>query len=186
MATGIGGLIALTLRAHGRLLDVPLIIQGPVLWGLEHRFFPKALRNLPPLRAVVRWLLKQRWFQQRFVRKHLQRVPDEALVQGFFAGYEACAAFEDFFAWLTPSLLRELEQAFAEHPDRRSEILVWWGDHDTVVTLRELEQTQAALDTVWPLRRFADWGHYPMLDQPQEWVQALAHEMATSHAFSTP
>src|SRR5437588_686507 len=36
-ATGIGGLTALCLRARGEHLDIPLLLQAPVLWGLEHR-----------------------------------------------------------------------------------------------------------------------------------------------------
>jgi hypothetical protein len=30
----------------------------------------------------------------------------------------------------------------------------------------------------WPVRRFATWGHYPMLDDPDGWVRALDDVLA--------
>ena len=43
-ATGIGGLIAIALRARGRLRDIPLVLQAPVLWGLERRLLPRLMQ----------------------------------------------------------------------------------------------------------------------------------------------
>ncbi|HZM52757.1 MAG TPA: hypothetical protein VFE68_19795, partial [Vicinamibacteria bacterium] len=49
-ATGIGALLAVTLRAQRRLGPHPLVLQGPVLWGLEHRWMPRLARaGLAPL-----------------------------------------------------------------------------------------------------------------------------------------
>src|SRR2546428_8351068 len=94
----------------------------------------------------------------------------------FFEGYARCAAFSDLFAWFTPSLLRCLEGRLAARPESVRDVTVWWGARDRVVTPRELRWTEQALGTSWPLSVFPDWGHYPMIDAPQAWAQALARE----------
>ena len=150
-ATGIGGLLALCLRARGELLRRPLILQGAVLWGLERRWFPKLMR-IPPLRALgVRWL-----------RRRSNPV----------GGYRECAHVGDFFRWLTPSLLRELEPKLTG--DAVDHIEAWWGGRDRVVPVRESQITQERLKTSWPLRVFPEWGHYPMIEDPQGWCDVLA------------
>ena len=52
-ATGIGGLLALCLRARGELGATPILLQAPVFWGLEHRWMPKLMR-LRPAQAAMR------------------------------------------------------------------------------------------------------------------------------------
>ncbi|HVF10311.1 MAG TPA: hypothetical protein VNA16_05890 [Abditibacteriaceae bacterium] len=42
---GIGGLLALCLRAEGLVCQVPLLLQAPVPWGLEHRLLPPLMRR---------------------------------------------------------------------------------------------------------------------------------------------
>ena len=86
--------------------------------------------------------------------------------QAFFEGYAQCAALPDFFRWLTPALLRQLEAGFAAHPERLTNISVWWGGQDKVVGLQELRWTEGALHTAFPVRTFPEWGHYPMIDDP--------------------
>ncbi len=187
-ASGIGGLIALSLRERGGLA-IPLIFQGPVLWGLEHRLFPKFMRS-GAVRAALKRLIAWSPIQRRFVRKHLQRPLEADLFARFFEGYARCAAFDDFFRWMTPALLRELERGFAAHPDRLTGIQMWWGLRDTVVSLKELEQTETALGHRFARQVFPDWGHYPLLDHPEEWARALGHALEQSladpnHATST-
>jgi pimeloyl-ACP methyl ester carboxylesterase len=177
-ATGIGGLLALCLRGRGEHLDVPLLLQAPVLWGLEHRLMPGLMRLGLARRLLVRlfgWSL----FQRRFARKYFERPVAAEVLKSFFRGYAECAAVADFFAWLTPALLRHLEEELGPRPSRLQRIRVWWGERDKVVTTDELEWTKAALDVSWPLRTFPTWGHYPMIDEPDEWVRALSDELAT-------
>jgi pimeloyl-ACP methyl ester carboxylesterase len=176
-AAGIGGLFALSLRARGALRDVPVILQGPVLWGLERRLMPRVLR-FPPARAALRSLFGLGVFRRHFAGRYFQRRPPDDVLAAFFAGYDACAAFEDLFAWCTPELLRELEAAFAAAPRALEGVTAWWGDHDRVVSLDELRVTERALGVTIPVRRFPDWGHYPMIDDPEGWVEALHDALA--------
>lgn len=184
-ATGIGGLLALCLRARGELAGVPLLLQAPVLWGLERRLMPRALR-MGLAQAALRRAFASPRFQARFARKHFQRPLDRDMHARFFEGYARCAALPDFFAWLTPALLRRLEADFAARPRALRHVAVWWGERDTVVPARELAWTEAALGVTWPVRRFPAWGHYPMIDDPPGWVRALADAVETASPFSGP
>jgi pimeloyl-ACP methyl ester carboxylesterase len=174
--TGIGGLLLLCLRAQGRFLQLPLVLQAPILWGLEKRRFPRLMR-LGPVRRLFQRMLA--WpLVQIFIVRRLFRSPMAPLLRAdFFGGYAQCSALGDLFAWLTPTLLRELEEQFRLRPDKLQRITVWWGQHDRVVTPRELAVTEAALAFTWSLRVIPHWGHYPMIDDPANWVRALQNEL---------
>jgi hypothetical protein len=183
--TGIGGLLALCLRARGEWLDVPLLLQAPILWGLERRLMPRVMR-FAPARLLLRALFASGWFQRRFVRKQFERPLSPEMQAAFFAGYAQCGALPDFFAWLTPRLLRQLEQQFAGRPEALQRIGVWWGERDRVVDLRELSVTEQALKTHWPIRLFPTWGHYPMIDEPEDWVRNLGDVLAKPESIPGP
>jgi pimeloyl-ACP methyl ester carboxylesterase len=180
-ATGIGGLLALCLRARGALAATPVVMQGPILWGLEYRWMPRLMR-FEPMQWVLSRVFATAGFQSRFVRKYFTRPPDPATAAAFFDGYAQCSALPDFFAWLTPTLLRLLEADFAEQPQALENIEVWWGGRDAVVSTRELDWTAAALHHRWPLRVFPEWGHYPMIDEPRAWAEALGCAVADAAA----
>lgn len=183
-ATGIGGLLALCLRARGELSATPLLLQAPVLWGLERRWMPRLMR-LRLAQAALRQVFARPAFQRRFVRRHFTRPSGEETIAAFFDGYARCTAAPDFFAWFTPALLRSLERDLAARPVALARIQVWWGGADHVVTLRELEWTQAALglEDRWPLRIFPAWGHYPMIDEPEAWARELSDAVAETGAL---
>jgi pimeloyl-ACP methyl ester carboxylesterase len=181
-ATGIGGLLVLGLRARGELRDVPILLQAPVLWGLEHRLMPRLMR-LRPVRGMLHWLFARTWFQRRFVRRYFERGVSNDFQQAFFAGYAHCPAAADFFAWLTPAYLRDLERRFAERPDALQGIRVWWGERDRVVGLDELARTESVLGVHWPIQTFPHWGHYPMIDEPEAWVRAISDVLAATPAI---
>ena len=180
-AMGIGGLLALCLRARGELSTTPILLQASILWGLERRWMPKLMR-LRPSRAALLRVFATRPFQRRFLRKYFVRPPDLATAAAFFDGYARCAAAPDFFVWFSPALLRSLERDLAARPAALERIRVWWGGRDRVVTLRELEWTKQALGLAdqWPLQIFSGWGHYPMIDEPASWASALSDAVATA------
>jgi pimeloyl-ACP methyl ester carboxylesterase len=175
-ATGIGGLVALCLRARGELRDTPLLLQAPVLWGLERRLMPRLMRWGVARTAAAR-LFATAALQRRFVRRHFIRPQSPQVRAAFFEGYARCAAFPDLFAWFTPRLLRHLRTELAARPETLGSVSVWWGGRDRVVTPAELRWTEATLRMTWPLRVFPDWGHYPMIDEPEGWARALRTHM---------
>jgi virulence-associated protein VagC len=171
-ATGIGALVALSLRARGHLVECPVILQGPVLWGLERRVLPRLVGGglwplLPPLFG---WTP----FQRRFVSRHFTRPLEPDVERAFFRGYAECAAAPQLFRWFRRPLLRDLEARFAASPGALEQVSVWWGGHDRVVAPQEQRWTETALGVRWASRTFPEWGHYPMVDDPEGWVAALA------------
>lgn len=178
-ATGIGGLVYLALRARGALLDQRAVLQGPVLWGLETRTFPRLMR-LPLMPRALTFAIARSAIQRRFMAKHFIRPLTPEFQRVFFGGYRDARAFERWFAWLTPGLLRRLERELRGRADRLEDVTAWWGGEDHVVGLEELRRTEAALDLEIPLREFRDWGHYPMIDEPAEWVGEVANALANA------
>jgi Alpha/beta hydrolase family len=183
-ATGVGALLALCLRARGELIGTPLMLQGPVLWGLERRWMPRLMRFRPAQAALLR-VFATAVFQWRFVRKYFTHPPDPEMAAAFFDGYARCAAAPDLFAWLTPALLRTLERDLAAQPGALEKIVIWRGGRDRVVNLQEIEWTNAALGTGdrWPVWFFPYWGHYPQIDEPEAWARVLADAVAEAHEF---
>jgi hypothetical protein len=116
--------------------------------------------------------------QARFARKHFLQPQEPAFLEAFFQGYRDCSSFGDFFDWMGPDLLRNLEAKFKGHPDRLEMIQAWIGGLDHVVGLEEIRLTEKALDVSWPVVEFPTWGHYPMIDVPEEWADALGRALA--------
>ena len=176
VASGIGALISLSLRARGDILDLPLIFQGPVLWGIERRWFPRLMRP-KVARRLLRWAFTVPAVQDRFVRKQFLRPLDRSTVERFFDGYADCPAFADVFDWFTPRWLRTLESRFREMPEALGRITIWVGGRDRVVGIDEVRATERALGVRWPIVEFPGWGHYPTIDGPEEWAIALRHAL---------
>jgi hypothetical protein len=171
--TGIGALFAVTLRAQEGLGGARrLVLQGPVLWGLERRWMPRLARA--GLAPVLPSLFARRAFQWHFVRRHFVAPPMREVRDAFFDGYARCAAAADLFRWCGPGWLRGVERAAARRPDLLAGVEVWWGGRDRVVAPRELRWTEEALGVRWPERTIEHWGHYPMIDDPEGWLRAVA------------
>ena len=179
-ATGIGGLVALSLRARGAFAKHPIVVQGAVLWGLEKRWFPRIMR-LPGTPHLLAWAFQRKWIQARFQRHHLRTEPSPDWSRRFFAGYADGDSFAAWFDWLTPGLLRELEAQVKARPAALERLEAWWGELDSVVGPEELAVTERALGATIPVRSFPDWAHYPMIDDPKGWVRevSLAVEAAS-------
>ncbi len=173
--TGIGGLFALALRARGALRGTPIVLQGAVLWGIEHRRFARVMRGSLP--HLLQLALRTPFARRRFRAKHLAGVEPDA-ARALFDGYARCAAFRDFFRWLRAPLLRSLERELREDPRSLEGIEAWWGERDRVVGLDELDCTERALGASFRRTTFAEWGHYPMLEDPRGWGEELDRAVA--------
>jgi len=119
-----------------------------------------------------------RAFQGHFAGKQFRRPLGADDRTRFFDGYRDCAAFGDFFDWFTPDYLRDLERRFAARSDVLSGVTVWLGGRDRVVGPSEVRATGRALGVEWPVVTFPEWGHYPMIDEPEEWADALCGSLA--------
>lgn len=181
-ATGIGGLLALCLRSRGGLAQVPIVLQAPILWGLKTRAFPRMMRAAPFAPRLLGRAFQVQAVQERFLKRYFLQPPSAEMRALFFDGYVRCSAFGDLFRWLSPRLLGELEAAFKSRPEALDKIVVWWGGQDRVVSVEELCLTETALGRVLPLQTFPDWGHYPMMDDPDGWVATVADALKERHS----
>lgn len=179
-ATGIGGLIALELRSQGYLMEQRLILQAPVLWGLRDRWFPRIMRISRLLPKALQSAFKLGPMQRHFIAKHFEQAISPELQSEFFDGYARCSIFAQFFRWLTPAFLDRLRVDLRRRPVSLESIEFWWGDSDTVVTIDELRVTERILEREFPVKTFPGWHHYPMIDRPEEWTEALRDELAPS------
>ena len=175
--TGIGALVVLGLRARGHLGGCPVVLQGPVLWGLERRWMPRLVGGglWPLLQPLFAWPP----FRRHFVSRYFVTPPAPDVERGFFEGYRACAGAPRLFRWFRPPVLRDLEGRFRASPARLRDVTVWWGGRDRVVGPSEQGWAEDALGVRWPARTFPEWGHYPMIDDPEGWVTAVGHLVRT-------
>ena len=182
-ASGIGALVVLALRARGALRDHPVVLQGGVLWGLEHRWFPRVMR-VSPMPRLLAAAFRLGVVRRRFAARHFLREHPRDFVDAFFEGYRDAGAFAAWFDWLRPGLLRRLEGEIARTPGALDDVVAWWGARDGVVSVEELRLTERALGVDVPLRIFPQWGHYPMIDDPDGWVGEVEGVVATARALS--
>jgi hypothetical protein len=171
-ATGFGSLVALALRARGRFTDLPLLFQGAVPWQTV-----RAVGGQPLVGARLCANLRRPDYQARYVARHFQRPPGAGEVRAFFSGFATCDIAEALFEWLTPGWLADLEGRLTARPEALEGIRVWLGGRDTLVHPSELDVTEAALGVRWPRVVVDDWGHFPYLDDPMGWVEAVHREI---------
>lgn len=163
---GIGGSIALsTLQDHADRV-AGLILHAPVAVRLDRRWFPRLMRPAWVRRAVQLAISSR---PARLVGRRLLfrrgDVPDD-YVDRFLGEYRRTEAFGDMFDLLTAEWfdsLRPLEVPTA----------VVWGEHDRVLGADQAEE----LLSVVPGARVvnvADWGHFPMVEQPSDYIEQIA------------
>jgi pimeloyl-ACP methyl ester carboxylesterase len=122
--------------------------------------------------------------RRRFVARHFLKEHPREFIDAFFAGYHDAGAFASWFDWLRPGLLRRLEGEIARSPAALEGVEAWWGGRDHVVTVEELRHTERALGVSVPLRVFPQWGHYPMIDDPEGWVAEVERVVAAPRDVS--
>ncbi|MEZ6016763.1 MAG: hypothetical protein R3F49_16715 [Planctomycetota bacterium] len=171
-ATGFGALIALALRARGRFVELPLVFQGAVPWRTA-----RALAGRRDTAAALRAHLRQPDYQRRYTERHFQRTLEESEARAFFSGFSTCDLHETLFEWITPGWLADLEGRLAARPRALTGVTVWLGGRDTLVDPGELDAAEAALGTRWPRVTLEDWGHFPYLDDPLGWIEAIDRAM---------
>lgn len=167
-ATGFGALVALALRARGRFLDLPCVLQGAVPWRTV-----RALGGRRRVAASLRANLRRPSYQARYAARHFQRALDPAEQRAFFSGFATCEIGEALLEWLSPGWLADLEGRLATRPEVLTGIEVWLGAQDTLVAASELDAAEAALGIRWPRTVVDGWGHFPYLDDPLGWTEAV-------------
>ena len=156
---------------NGKALQPQQVILHSIIGASLHkRFFPKLMRPMW-MRKLMQRLIAAPWMQPRW-EKRLFRFPEQiapALKRQFFADYAQCAAFPVFFDMLTVPWYRSVRSRHDGH--------LWhlvWGDLERIVAAKYLDLwrqdfPQATIESV------PEWDHFPMLDQPMEFVQKIGN-----------
>ncbi len=173
VATDFGCLVALALRARGRFPDLPFVFLGAVPW--------RQVQTIGGQRAAgdrLRQLLRDGSVQARYVERHFQRPLPADAARAFFSGFGACEIQSELYDWLSPGWLADLEGRLAARPGALEGIAVWLGEEDRLVDVAELDATERALGVRWPRAAFEGWGHFPYLDDPLGWIEAVHEALA--------
>ncbi len=81
---------------------------------------------------------------------------------------------------MTPALLRKLEAHHAGDRALTGGVRFVWGARDTVVPPHELAWTEQALGIQLDVTTVPEWGHYPMIDDPESWVREVSRVAAAA------
>ncbi|MEM7659280.1 MAG: alpha/beta fold hydrolase [Bacteroidota bacterium] len=164
-AVGVNGLIVLhaLVRKPGHFSRVSLLAPvGAFLW--ERRFVK--FMSLKPIRMLIHFLLRNR--PTIFARKFSSQRWTQAQYERMGEGYRKCRAFQRYFELFTA------EDALDFFDRIETPIELIWGTRDAV-----LDQAQVvAWDSILPRAELTitikdNWGHYPYIDDPQEFASYL-------------
>lgn len=169
---GIGGAIALDLAArHPQLVD-GLILHSPVAVDLDTRLFPKLMKQRVVRTAAKRIISS---VPVRLVASRLlfPNAPQD-YSDRFLREYGRADGFEVMFDILDADWFDGL-------PSVDVPTVILWGERDRVLDVRQAETLERAIPHA--TRQIEQgWGHYPMIETPDEYaisVAGLARSLVT-------
>jgi len=162
---GIGGSIALELvQRQPELLD-GLILHAPVGTRLDRRLFPR-LMAIPGARSLGQRLFASRLLRPIFRRLLFSCAVPQAYLDRFFEEYRECAVFSQMFDLITPAWFQGLR------PTELPSALLW-GEAERLLAVDQVEDYRALLPRALT-RRVPGWGHFPMIERPDEYAAEIA------------
>ncbi|MEM9035628.1 MAG: alpha/beta hydrolase [Actinomycetota bacterium] len=161
---GIGGSIALS-ALQGRDDVAGLILHAPVAARLEQRWFPRLMRPAP-VRAAVQWAISSlpARLLGRFVLFRRGDVP-RSYVDRFLREYRRTEAFADMFDLLTAEWFESLEPL-------ATPTVILWGEHDRVLGADQADELLRLVPGA-DVEHVAGWGHFPMVEQPEDYLDRV-------------
>lgn len=168
---GIGGSIALELvQERADVLD-GLILHAPVGARLDRRLFPR-LMAVPGARRVGQRLLASRLLRPLYRRLFFSPAVPPAYLDRFFDEYRHCSVFSQMFDLISPTWFRGLR------PTVMPSALLW-GEAERLLAVDQVREYQVLLPGAI-VRSVPGWGHFPMIEQPQQYaaeISALARTL---------
>ncbi len=164
-AVGVNALIVLHALQHKPGHFSRTVLLAPVGAFLWRRRLP-ALMSPLPIRKAIHWALCNRpaWFARKFSSQpwpaaHYQRMGD---------GYRRCRAFVPYWDMVRADTALPMLEWISDP------IELVWGDQDNVLNIEQAAAWSAILaraDLIVSL--VPGWGHYPWIDAPAAFCQAL-------------
>ncbi len=160
---GIGGALVLDVAANYPSLVDGLVLHAPVAANLDSRLFPKLMKSMVVRRAAK--LTISSFPVRKLARRFAFGGAPRPYAERFFAEYRNAEAFEVMFDLLTAEWFDAL-------PPINAPAVVLWGAKDRVL---QVEQAEAVEGRLAEVRRHIepDWGHYPMIDEPEDYQRVL-------------
>jgi pimeloyl-ACP methyl ester carboxylesterase len=160
---GIGGSIALDVVANDPEAVDGLILLSPVGVKLDERWFPKVMSQ-PFVRSAAKAVISSTLIQQTAGRLLFKGAP-RSFAKRFLAEYGNADAFEVMFDLLNADWFDAL-------PGTSVPVALVWGAKDRVLDVSHVEAYEAVIaDTRRVVRE--DWGHYPMIEQPEDFATTI-------------
>jgi len=161
---GIGGSIALDVVAHAPTVADGLILLSPVGVKLDERLFPKVMSK-PPIRKAAKAIISSPIMQATAGRFLFKPAP-RPFAKRFLAEYANADAFEAMFDLLNAGWFESL-------PPVQIPVAIVWGGNDRVLDVSHVEAYEEAITNTKRIVR-DDWGHYPMIEQPEDFAVTIA------------
>lgn len=164
LGTGIGGSILLELLQHHPDIADQLLLHAPVGAHLDRRLFPKLL-NLPGVSMLAKNLIGHPLLRPFWRRLFFEENLPEEFIREFFRGYLHCQVFGLMFRLITQEWWLQLEPM-------NIPTVILWGARERLLTV---DQKDPFLDLLVNSEAevVEDWRHFPMIEQPQEFVQKV-------------
>lgn len=162
---GIGGSFVLDLASRRPEVMSGLILHAPVGANLDTRLFPRIM-STAPVRALAKRLIAARLPRPLWRRLFFPHGAPRPVLDTFFDEYRHCQAFGQMFEIISPAWFEALE------PVHTVPTVVLWGEHDRVLRSGQadviLAKVPGAEVVVQP-----GWDHFPMIEQPEEYADAI-------------
>jgi len=161
---GIGGSIALDVVANDPEAADGLILLSPVGVKLDERLFPK-LMSPSWVRRVAKQVISSPVMQATAGRRLFPSAP-RPFAKRFLAEYANADGFEVMFDLIDAEWFDSL-------PEIQVPVAIMWGEKDRVLEVSHVEAYEEAIPDTRRIVR-ADWGHYPMIEQPADFATTVA------------
>ncbi len=161
---GIGGALALDAASHRPDLVDGLILHAPVGANLDERLFPRIM-SARPIRRLAQSVVGARLTAALAGPRLFDGVPAE-YGRRFLSEYRRAEAFGVMFDLLTAEWFDAL-------PATAVPTTILWGDRDRVLRVGQADDLAARLSVV-DRRIVTGWGHYPMIEQPDDYARVVA------------
>ncbi len=161
---GIGGALALDAVSRRPDLVDGLILHAPVGANLDERLFPRIM-SARPIRWLAQAVVGSR-ITASLAGPRLFDGPPPDYGRRFLTEYRRAEAFGVMFDLLTAEWFDAL-------PATTVPTTLLWGDRDRVLRVGQADDLAARLSTV-DRRIVTGWGHYPMIEQPEDYADVVA------------